>query len=53
MRGSTQDHLEPFLAIIAEDVPAELARETIASVHVLGALQAGPAVKAALRDRIR
>ena len=41
------------LAVIAEDVPPELAREAIASIHVLGALQAGPAVKAASRDRIR
>lgn len=41
------------LAVIAPDVPAELALETIASIHVLGALQASPAVKAALRDRIR
>jgi Arc/MetJ-type ribon-helix-helix transcriptional regulator len=41
------------LAVIAPDVSPELARETIASIHVLGALQATPAVKAALRDRIR
>ena len=41
------------LAIIAADVSPELARETIASIHVLGALQASPAVKAALGDRIR
>jgi Arc/MetJ-type ribon-helix-helix transcriptional regulator len=41
------------LAVIAQDVSPELARETIASLHVLGALQASPAVKAALRDRIR
>jgi hypothetical protein len=41
------------LAIIAADVTPELARETIASVHVLGALQASPEVKAALRDRIQ
>jgi Arc/MetJ-type ribon-helix-helix transcriptional regulator len=41
------------LAVIAADVPAELALETIASIHVLGALQASPAVKAALGDRIR
>jgi Arc/MetJ-type ribon-helix-helix transcriptional regulator len=41
------------LAVIAPDVPPELARETIASIHVLGALQASPEVKAALRDRIR
>ena len=41
------------LVVIAPDVSAELARDTIASVHVLGALQASPAVKAALSDRIR
>jgi Arc/MetJ-type ribon-helix-helix transcriptional regulator len=41
------------LAVIAPDVPPELARKTIASIHVLGALQASPAVKAALSDRIR
>ncbi len=41
------------LARIAEDVPPELARATIASLVVLGALQASPAVKAALADRIR
>jgi Arc/MetJ-type ribon-helix-helix transcriptional regulator len=40
------------LAVISADVTAELARETIASVHVLGALQASPEVKAALKDRI-
>ena len=41
------------LAVIAADVSPELAQETIASIRVLGALQASPAVKAALRDRIR
>jgi Arc/MetJ-type ribon-helix-helix transcriptional regulator len=41
------------LAVIAADVSPELARKTIASVHVLGALQASPDVKTALRDRIR
>jgi Arc/MetJ-type ribon-helix-helix transcriptional regulator len=41
------------LAVIAADVPPQLARKTIASIHVLGALQASPAVKAALSDRIR
>jgi Arc/MetJ-type ribon-helix-helix transcriptional regulator len=41
------------LAVIAADVSPELARGTIASIHVLGALQASPAVKAALSDRIR
>lgn len=40
------------LAVIAADVSPELARQTIASIHVLGALQATPAVKAALSDRI-
>ena len=41
------------LASIAQDVTPELARATIASVSVLGALHASPAVKAALADRIR
>jgi Arc/MetJ-type ribon-helix-helix transcriptional regulator len=40
------------LAVIASDVSAELARATIASINVLGALQASPEVKAALSDRI-
>jgi Arc/MetJ-type ribon-helix-helix transcriptional regulator len=40
------------LAVIASDVSADLARATIASIHVLGALQASPDVKAALSDRI-
>ncbi len=39
------------LASIAQDVTPELARASIASVKVLGALQASPAVKAALADR--
>jgi Arc/MetJ-type ribon-helix-helix transcriptional regulator len=39
------------LASIASDVTPELARAAIASVQVLGALQASPAVKAALADR--
>jgi Arc/MetJ-type ribon-helix-helix transcriptional regulator len=41
------------LAAIAQDVTSELARATIASVSVLGALHASPAVKAALADRMR
>ena len=41
------------LAVIAADVTPELALDTIASIHVLGAFQASPAVKAALGDRIR
>ena len=40
------------LAVIASDVSPELARATIASINVLGALQASPDVKAALSDRI-
>lgn len=40
------------LAVIANDVSPELAAETIGSIHVLGALQASPAVKAALSDRL-
>lgn len=41
------------LVTIAADVTAELARATIASITVLGALHASPEVKAALADRIR
>jgi len=40
------------LAVIASDVSPELARATIASINVLGALRASPEVKAALSDRI-
>ena len=40
------------LAVIAADVSAELATETISALNVLGALQASDAVKAALADRI-
>lgn len=41
------------LVIIEPDVSPELALETIASIHVLGALQASTAVKSALNGRIR
>lgn len=41
------------LASIAADVAPELAAATIASVVVLGAFHASPAVKAALAGRIR
>jgi len=41
------------LATIAPDVTPELALATIASIEVLGALQASPAVKAALASRLR
>jgi Arc/MetJ-type ribon-helix-helix transcriptional regulator len=39
------------LATIADDVSPELALATIASIEVLGALHASPAVKAALASR--
>jgi Arc/MetJ-type ribon-helix-helix transcriptional regulator len=41
------------LATIAQDVTPDLARATIASVSVLGAFHATPAVKAALAGRTR
>ena len=40
------------LAVIAADVPPDLARDTIARIQVLGALSAPAAVKEALADRI-
>ena len=51
-RGETLRIQVLGLAVIADDVPPELARAAIASIHVLGALQASPAIRAALRDRI-
>lgn len=41
------------LVSIDEDVPPELARDTIDSIEVLGALRASPAVRAVLAGRIR
>jgi Arc/MetJ-type ribon-helix-helix transcriptional regulator len=41
------------LVTIAREVSPQLARATIASITVLGALHAPPDVKAALADRIR
>ena len=41
------------LASIAPDVGPDLARAAIASLEVLGSLQASPAVRAALADRLR
>ena len=41
------------LARIADDVPPELALQTIESVRVLGGFHASSAVRAALADRIR
>ena len=40
------------LASIADDASPELALETIASLEVLGAFRASPAIKAALASRI-
>jgi Arc/MetJ-type ribon-helix-helix transcriptional regulator len=40
------------LAVVEPDVSPELARDAIGSLHVLGALQASPEVRAALRDRL-
>jgi Arc/MetJ-type ribon-helix-helix transcriptional regulator len=41
------------LAVIADDVTPDLARATIESITVLGALHAPAAVKTALADRLR
>lgn len=41
------------LAVIEDDVPAALARDTIASIQVLGALVAPQAVREALADRLQ
>jgi Arc/MetJ-type ribon-helix-helix transcriptional regulator len=51
--GRTLDVHVLGLASIAADVTPELARAAIASLVVLGALHASPAVKAALADRMR
>ena len=50
-RGETLHINVLGLASIAQDVTPELARAVIASVTVLGALHATPAVRAALADR--
>ncbi|GJE61743.1 CopG family transcriptional regulator [Methylobacterium trifolii] len=50
--SGTPIHIQVLgLASIALNVTPELARAAIASVEVLGAFQASPAVKAALADR--
>jgi Arc/MetJ-type ribon-helix-helix transcriptional regulator len=51
--GQTLDIRVLGLASIASDVSPELARATIASLAVLGALHASSAVKAALADRLQ
>lgn len=53
MAGQMLDIRVLGLAVIAPDVPADLARATIASIEVLGSLQASPAVREALGDRLR
>ncbi|HEV7478911.1 MAG TPA: CopG family transcriptional regulator [Roseiarcus sp.] len=40
------------LVVIADDVTPDLARATIESITVLGALHASPEIKAALADRL-
>ena len=50
--GETLDVRVLGLATVDDDVSPELAKATIASVTVLGAFQASPAVKLALRGRI-
>ena len=50
--AGTPIHIQVLgLASIAPDVTPALAREAIASVQVLGAFHASPAIKAALADR--
>src|SRR4051812_20195369 len=51
--GQTLDIKVLGLASIATDVTPELARATIASITVLGALHASPEVRAALKGRMR
>ena len=51
-RGETIDIHVVGLAVIDPDVSVDLARNTIDSIHVLGALQATSELKAALKDRI-
>ena len=51
--GETLDIRVLGLASIAQDVSPELAKATIASISVLGMLQASPEVRAALADRTR
>ncbi len=51
-KGQCLDLRVVGLARIAQDVSAALARATIGSIVVLGALDASPAVRKALADRI-
>lgn len=52
-RGEVLNIAVVGLVRIAADVDAALALATIGSIDVLGALQAGAEIRAALRDRIR
>lgn len=52
-RGETLRVQVLGLVTIASDVTPDLARATITSLQILGALQASPDVKAALRDRMQ
>lgn len=53
-KAGEQLHIQVLgLASINDDVSPNLAAQTIASISVLGALRASPAVRAALADRIR
>ena len=51
--GKTLDIRVLGLAVIGSDVSPDLARATIASIEVLGSLQASPEVRQALADRLR
>ena len=51
-RGEQLDIRVLGLATISEDVTPELARATIGSIEVLGALHASPSVRKALADRM-
>lgn len=53
LKGIKMDVRVLGLASIADDVSPSLARQTIASIRVLGALRAPAAVRAALSDRLR
>lgn len=54
LKAGEQLHIKVVgLVRIAPDVPPDLAVATIASLTVLGALQASPAIKAILGQRIR
>ena len=52
-RGERLDIVVLGLASIADDVTPELAQRAIASIRILGALHARPAVKTALADRLQ